>query len=126
MKAPPIEVLIVEDDEGLRDAMTDTLSDAGYTSAAAGNGREALEWLSDAPAPPKLILLDHMMPVMDGWQFRIERQKSSALLAIPLVVLSASSNFANEQNIEYLTKPPKLPALLALLERHCGPQMKSV
>ena len=122
--ARPIEVLLVEDDEDLRDAMTDTLSDAGYTCVSAGNGLEALEWLSEAPEPPRLILLDLMMPVMDGWQFRKERQKSPELLAIPLVVLCASVNFAGEKDVECLQKPPQLPVLLALLERYCGPRPK--
>jgi CheY-like chemotaxis protein len=121
VSALPIEVLIVEDDEDLREAMVDMLSDEGYTTACAGNGLEALEWLSDAPAP-KLILLDLMMPVMDGWQFRAEQRKSPALLAIPLVVLSASSNLVDDENVECLRKPAKIPALLALLERYCGPR----
>lgn len=122
MSPRPIEILIVEDDEDLREAMSDTLHDAGYEAATAGNGLEALEWLHDAPQPPRLILLDLMMPVMDGWHFREEQRKAPELAAIPVVVLSASGKLVDDENVECLRKPAKLPLLLALVEKHCGPR----
>src|SRR5689334_24744520 len=66
-------VLIVEDDEDLREMMAQLLTLEGFQTATVANGREALEYLHEASAPD-VILLDLMMPVMDGWEFRRQQQ----------------------------------------------------
>src|SRR5579864_2749109 len=81
-------VLIVEDDADLREMMAQLLALEGYQTAAVANGREALEYLQQENVP-NLILLDLMMPVMDGWEFRRHQQANPALAAVPVIVLSA-------------------------------------
>src|SRR5262249_61831819 len=80
-------ILIVEDDAATRDALTLVLSDEGYAVSSAANGREAIDLLRQGDAPD-LILLDLMMPVMDGWQFPREQQPDPARVASPCVELA--------------------------------------
>jgi CheY-like chemotaxis protein len=121
MMSPCTDVLLAEDDEDLREAMVDTLSEAGYSVEAVGNGRDALEWLEDSAAPPKLILLDLMMPVMDGWQFLDERQKTPKVAAVPVVVLSANGAFTGEsETVVFLRKPIGVKPLLAVVASYCA------
>jgi PleD family two-component response regulator len=63
-------VLVIDDDEHIRYSLVDALEDEGYRAVSASNGVEALEVLRVLPNPPSVILLDLMMPVMDGWEFR--------------------------------------------------------
>ena len=86
--APGKSILLVEDDELLRGAMQLVLEWEGYRVACAGDGREALDFLR-AGETPALILLDVMLPVLDGWQFRREQRRDPELAAIPVVVVSA-------------------------------------
>ena len=84
-----MSILIVEDDEGVREALASILTDEGYTVEAAANGETALQRLAGGSALPTLILLDLMMPNMDGIHFR-ERQLADPLLrAVPVVIISA-------------------------------------
>lgn len=115
-----IDVLLAEDDQDLRDAMVDTLNDAGYSVEAVGNGLDALEWLEESALPPKLILLDLMMPVMDGWQFLDERQKKPSVAAVPVVVLSANGSFTGGgDSTGFMRKPVGVKPLLALIASYC-------
>jgi CheY-like chemotaxis protein len=81
-------VLIVEDDPSTREAMRRLLEKLGLTVAEASNGLEGLRWLDGHPAPA-LILLDLMMPVMDGFEFLEELQRRPGLGNVPVVVLTA-------------------------------------
>ena len=122
-----IDVLLAEDDEDLREAMVDTLNDAGYRVEAVRNGLDALEWLEENAIPPKLILLDLMMPVMDGWQFLDERQKTPRVAAVPVVVLSANGSFSGGgDSTGFMRKPVGVKPLLALVASYCAasPQPK--
>lgn len=83
-------ILLVEDDRDSREALAFVLEDAGHTVASAGNGREALELL-DGGEKPDLILLDLMMPVMNGWEFLGERKRRPTVASIPVMVLTAAS-----------------------------------
>jgi two-component system, chemotaxis family, chemotaxis protein CheY len=122
MTATCIDILLAEDDEDLREAMVETLSDAGYTVEAVGNGRDAIEWLEDAAHLPKLILLDLMMPVMDGWQFLEKREKTPRVAAVPVVVLSASAKFdSTNDTVLFMRKPIAVKPLLAIVASYCAP-----
>src|SRR5216684_2351169 len=87
---PPSQcpVLIVEDDDDLRDMMAQLLTIEGFRAVAVANGREALEHLQSAEKPD-VILLDLMMPVMDGWEFRRRQKADPDLAQVPVIVLSA-------------------------------------
>ena len=84
-------VLVVEDDFDLRDALVPILEYEGHRVVSAANGKEALERLQTMP-PPSLILLDLMMPVMSGEEFRAEQLRDPTLASIPVVVVSAHAS----------------------------------
>jgi two-component system, chemotaxis family, chemotaxis protein CheY len=83
-------VLVIDDDAGIREAIVDLLAEEGFEAVGAGNGLEALNLLADSPRKPSLILLDLMMPVVDGWTFCKVRQGVSMLMEIPVVAISAA------------------------------------
>lgn len=114
------KILLVEDDSDLREAMTDMLEESGYRTVAVANGLECMEWLREAEQLPLLILLDLMMPVMDGWQVRTEQLKDERLAPIPVVILSAMATPGVSDGVESLQKPVKLAKLLSLVARYCG------
>jgi CheY-like chemotaxis protein len=120
MTVGSVDVLLVEDDYDLRDATTDALEQGGYRTVAVLNGQEALEWLADAAHRPSLILLDLMMPVMDGWQFREEQLKNPAFASIPVAVLSARGDAAMDADVVCLRKPVRSKDLLAFVARFCA------
>src|SRR4051794_24569059 len=99
-------VLIVEDDEDLRDMMAQLLKIEGFAAATVANGREALAYLHESPTP-NLILLDLMMPVMDGWEFRRQQQADPSIARVPVVVLSAldPARAAHVNAAAFLKKP---------------------
>jgi CheY-like chemotaxis protein len=115
-------VLVVEDDADIRDAMIGILEAEGYAVRGACHGAEALAELQ-AGSRPCIILLDLMMPVMDGWAFCREREKDPALATIPIVVVSAVARHdprnACVRAVEHLTKPIDVAKLLATVERYC-------
>jgi len=113
-------VLIVEDDEDLREMMAQMLTLEGFESAAVANGREALEYLH-AAAKPDVILLDLMMPVMDGWEFRRQQRADPAIAPVPVIVLSALDQ-ARASTLEanaFLKKPLDFDRLLSLVRTYC-------
>jgi len=120
-------ILVVDDDAALRNTLVEALEEEGYRTTSASNGREALERLRSEKTPPAVILLDMMMPVMDGWAFRDEQQRDPQLAEIPVVVFSAQGNvkqMASEVSASaYLKKPVMLRELLAILGKFCGHQV---
>ena len=90
MKTPSEErgVLVVDDDVDIRSVVSELLTDEGYQVKTAVNGRDALATL--ASWRPDVILLDLMMPIMDGWTFLDTRQSNRRLSRIPVIVMSAS------------------------------------
>lgn len=119
---PRVDILLAEDDDDLREAMLETLQDAGYSVFSVPNGQEALNWLHEVEHLPSLILLDLMMPVMDGWQFREVQRVDPKAAKVPVVVLSAMASHPAIEDVDYLKKPTKVATLLALVARFCGPR----
>jgi CheY-like chemotaxis protein len=119
---PGRSVLVVEDDGDIRDALTFILRDQGYQVDSASNGREALDHLRQG-SRANLIVLDLMMPVMDGWQFRHEQQRDPALAGIPVVIVSADGSVQHKAAsigaIDYVRKPIDLDAFVGLVGRCC-------
>ena len=113
-------VLIVEDDEDLREMMAQLLSLEGFHSATVANGREALQYLQDAEKP-QVILLDLMMPVMDGWEFRRQQKADPQIAPVPVIVLSAldQRRAAPVEAEAFLNKPLDFDRLLELVRDHC-------
>jgi CheY-like chemotaxis protein len=116
------KVLVIEDDETIRESLIDFLADNGYEALGAVNGRDALEKLR-ATRPPCLIVLDLMMPIMDGEKFREQQLQDPTLSHIPTVVMSAYRDVAGMAAAvtahAYLTKPFKLDELLEVVQTHC-------
>ncbi len=83
-------VLLVEDDDDLRLTVAEILRDRGVEVAEASNGIEALSWMHDHPLPDAIVL-DLMMPKMNGLQFRQEQLSDPALAAVPVVFITAST-----------------------------------
>ncbi len=116
-------VLVVDDDEATREAHALALRRSGIRVVTARDGRHALEQLRLCPEEdrPCCILLDLMMPVMDGWQFRAEQRRDPRLAAVPVIVCSAQG--AAEQRAGaleaacYLNKPVEVEELLAVVRR---------
>jgi CheY-like chemotaxis protein len=114
-------ILVVEDDADIRDALAQILEFEGYQVICAANGQEALEYLKDSEKPG-LILLDLMMPVMDGWQFRAEQQKNDKISDVPVIIVSADGRVYQKAAAigaaGYLRKPVELETLLNAVEKH--------
>ncbi len=117
-------IMVVEDDFFIRDMLVELLEDEGYTVISAANGQEAISQLRTSKELPGLILLDLMMPVMDGRQFRCEQQKDDLLQPIPVVVLTASTDSdVLPQSLEpaaYVAKPVNLQGLLDAVAAFCS------
>jgi CheY-like chemotaxis protein len=124
MSACARTVLIVEDDADTRDAIVEVLTDRNYRALEASNGADALDELRAAAPHPCVILLDMMMPVMDGTEFRNLQRVDKALRGIPVVVLSAHADataLADEMQAEgFLRKPVDLVTLLRTVEQFCA------
>jgi CheY-like chemotaxis protein len=113
-------VMLVDDDEDIRTVLAEALQDGGYEVRAVASGREALAQLHAGYAPA-LILLDLMMPVMDGWQFREEQLQDAKLKSIPVVVISAvNPGKALPPGTALLRKPFDLEAMFAEVARAIG------
>jgi CheY-like chemotaxis protein len=114
-------VLVVDDDGPVRDALREILELEGYDVLTAENGLEALGRLRQGPRPA-MILVDILMPVMDGWQFCAAQSEDPELRQIPVVVLSATREQqppAQEHPADFLHKPPDIPRLLSTVARYC-------
>jgi CheY-like chemotaxis protein len=111
-------VLIVDDDEGIREALQMALETEGYETALAAQGEEALAWLGEHPTP-SLVLLDLMMPVMDGWQVIEELRRADRLSQLPIVVTTAfGRELGSAENLPLLRKPIQLATLMNAVEQH--------
>jgi CheY-like chemotaxis protein len=116
---PRVGVLIVDDDDDSREILAETIREAGYSVLTACNGREGLDCLHGVR--PELILLDVIMPVMDGASFRQEQRRNRDWIRIPTIVMTGA---ADEPVLDVavedaLRKPIPSATVLAIVERHC-------
>jgi len=118
-------ILIVEDDEEIRWTLRELLEFEGYHVECASNGKQGLELLPQL-ATPCLILLDLMMPVMDGWEFLKLKKQDVQLAPIPVVVVTA----LGDQELEkydakkVIKKPIQFETLLKVVHEYCGMAIK--
>jgi CheY-like chemotaxis protein len=118
---PDAWVLVVDDDRDLREALCDVLLDAGYQVSSARNGLEALRQLADAAVLPDLLLLDVMMPIMDGYSFRQVQLADPRLATVPTIALSAGPLDARLRSMRlaaWIPKPISVAQLVGAVERH--------
>jgi CheY-like chemotaxis protein len=116
-------ILVVEDDPLLAETLAELLEDEGYTVVSVPNGQNALNYLRHNPAP-HLILLDLMMPVLDGFQFRREQLRDRALSRIPVIVLSAmwrNEHLCPMAVADWFGKPVDPSVLLRSIAEHSNP-----
>ncbi|MFL5300724.1 MAG: response regulator [Anaeromyxobacteraceae bacterium] len=113
-------VMVVEDDTSVRELVVQVLAGEGFTAVGARNGAEALQRLRQDHLQPALILLDLVMPVMDGWHFRLEQLLDPALAGIPVVVISASDD-GGVPAADRVHKPFDMEELLHVVSRFAAP-----
>jgi CheY-like chemotaxis protein len=112
-------VLVVDDDDDVRESLCEVLADAGYDVHAAADGREALrEMRSQRPC---VVLLDLMMPVVDGWSVAEEMRNDPALADVRICVVTAMPQSAPVWATCLLKKPVSLAHVLDAVEQSCGP-----
>jgi CheY-like chemotaxis protein len=122
LAAPGKRILVVEDNPSVRDALAAVLAVEGYAVTTAGNGLEGLELLPGEP-PFALVLLDLMMPVMDGFAFLAERARRPDVAAVPVIITSAFEARppgGAPLDLPYLRKPVDVEELLALMRELGG------
>jgi len=112
------QILIVDDDAGSRNALTNLLRDEGFSVAAVAGGTDAMAHLRDSPLP-RLIVLDLMMPDMDGWDFRHEQKRDAELARIPVIALSAAGKLPDAD--ASFRKPLDFEKFLTAVKRHVQP-----
>jgi CheY-like chemotaxis protein len=117
--------MVVEDSEDIRELLGVLYQSQGYEVLLASDGRDALTQLKNQADLPALILLDLMMPGMDGFEFKVEQDKDQRLAPIPVVIMTADAN-AKEKSQKigargYVRKPVELDTLLAVALKYCGP-----
>jgi CheY-like chemotaxis protein len=113
-------ILIVDDDEDIRETLREILEDEGYLVRVAANGADALATLAESQKPC-LILLDLMMPVMDGYRFRTEQVKHADLASIPVIVITAGGAVRTKELAVtmIMPKPLSVQQLVAAVGQHC-------
>jgi CheY-like chemotaxis protein len=123
--SPHGTVMLIEDDPDVAEAVFDVLTDDGYEVTHACNGRVALELLGATGEPPSLILLDLMMPEMDGPEFRAAQLRDPRYADIPVVVLSADRHGAEKARelgaFAFVTKPLHPDQLVSVVEQSAHP-----
>jgi two-component system chemotaxis response regulator CheY len=111
-------VLVVEDDPDTREALTEILQEEGYQVSAASQGEEALARLR-GPVPPRVVILDLMMPVMDGFEFRVRQMEDPEIAGIPVIVLSCGEDLQRKAAalgmVVCLPKPVDVTRLLEVV-----------
>jgi CheY-like chemotaxis protein len=114
----PKSIVLIEDDEGIRETMAALLEEEGYHVVQAANGQEGLSRIREV-VDPCLVLLDLWMPVMNGWQMLAALQREPSLQHVPVVVISAAGDSRPPDGAAaFLRKPIRLETLLESVESH--------
>jgi CheY-like chemotaxis protein len=117
-------VLVVDDDQDALDVIATVIEEAGHDVMRARNGREALQQLHDSQGRCDLILLDLLMPVMNGWDFRRRQRETPAFARIPVFLMSAGAHLAvvrdELQASGCVAKPIDAGEILDVVKRHCS------
>lgn len=111
-------LLVIEDEDGLRESLVEIINFDGYKTNSASNGKEALDLLKVIPKPC-LILLDMMMPVMNGRAFLDAIATDEILSTIPVIIVSAFDNPNTKGAIGVLQKPVDWEALMKIISQYC-------
>ena len=118
-----LRILLVEDDDDIREAMALLLESEGYDVVQATDGEDALRKLRAASRSFGLVLLDLFMPVKNGWEFRAEQMADPEIAAVPAVVVSADRNARDGAAVlgavDYLVKPIDFDRLLGTIAAWC-------
>jgi CheY-like chemotaxis protein len=117
MATPEQTILVIDDSAPIRESLREILTDRGYLVRAAGDGRSALKQLRALPVKPDLILLDLMMPGMDGWEFREEQLRDPQLASIPVIIMTADPKLWSGSAAGVIVKPFSVDALLEAIRR---------
>jgi two-component system chemotaxis response regulator CheY len=130
-------ILVIDDDDDIREAVQEVLRAEGYATDGAENGEVARQMLENTEDPPELILLDLMMPVMDGWDFLFWLDENAKLRATPVAIMSAHPSIQRAMDIararrgnpelrlhggtrKLLPKPISFMQLLSIAEEACS------
>ena len=117
------KILLVEDDQDIRETLIELLEGEGYEVLFAENGQVGLDKLSESSSLPNLILLDLMMPVKDGFQFCAEKDANPKIAHLPVIIMSADGHIReNQQRVNataYLKKPLDIYEIINVLEKYC-------
>jgi two-component system chemotaxis response regulator CheY len=123
-EAPRKTVMLVDDDDDMREVMATLLEEQHYHVVQAANGAEALRLLEDGKAGCNIILLDLMMPVMNGWDFCRHQKQKPEWASIPVVLMSSGAQIAfvvdGFDAADYVSKPVEIADLIDKVRRHCG------
>ena len=116
-------ILLIEDDPGVREGLSEIISGEGYPVVSCADGQMAMSQLSTMAELPRMIVLDFTMPHMDGWAFLAERKKDARLRQIPVLGMSASQRLVDQRRPpedvdELLRKPFPVEDILRSIERH--------
>lgn len=117
--AAPCNVLVVDDDEDLRELVCASLEAEGYVVAAANDGHAALDHLRDAELPD-LVLLDLEMPIMNGWELLREMRSIDRCSGLPVLVMSGVAPEDAPRGVPFIHKPASVNGLLAAVRRETG------
>lgn len=116
-KKAALQILVVDDDDGSRQALANLLRDEGYSVMELDSATAALEYLHRS-APPQLIVLDLMMPEMEGWDFRMQQKRDPKLTSIPVIAVSAMGKLVD---VEFsFRKPLDYKDFLRAVKRYVG------
>ena len=116
MRGEGASVLVIEDDSGIGESLVELLEGEGYRVQWARDGLEGLQQLH--AGLPDLILLDLLMPRMDGFQFRAAQKSDPTCAAVPVIVLSAHASADQVDAVAFVQKPFDIPQLLDTVQRH--------
>ncbi|HYQ29492.1 MAG TPA: response regulator [Polyangiaceae bacterium] len=116
---PTHTVLIVEDEEDLRELMRDALLMRGYCVVTAEEGTDALRKIDDL-GPPCVILLDLLMPGMNGWEFFDKVRERPELSSVPVIIHSSAAARAPAGATRVLQKPLAFERLVSIVAEYCG------